>query len=212
MFNICVGLCVADFPRITLGPENPLRVEKDETAQLNCVVDAKPAVTSVKWMRNGRFIDTHFVHTIPRVSLQDAGKYTCQADNGLGQACNTCKEVIQLDVLYAPVVTLPNSREVNENADVEIDCRVDANPRPTSIQWYKEGDERFIQNGPTLRLKGVTAFHNGRYICSASNILQPTGKLIYCKLIGVDFLPMSRFITCIIFISIKKSNEKVCQR
>ena len=86
------------------------------------------------------------------------------------------KEDIQLDVLYAPSVTLPNSREVNENADVEIDCGVDANPRPTSIQWYKEGDERFIQNGPTLRLKGVTAFHNGRYICSASNILQPTGK------------------------------------
>ena len=163
----------ADFPRITLGPENPLRVEKDDTAQLNCVVDAKPAVTSVKWMRNGRFIDTHFVHTIPRVSLQDAGKYTCSADNGLGQVG---KEDIQLDILYAPVVTLPNSREVNENADVEIDCRVDANPRPTSIQWYKDGDERFIQNGPTLRLKGVTAFHNGRYICSASNILQPTGK------------------------------------
>ena len=75
----------ADFPRITLGPENPLRVEKDDTAQLNCVVDAKPAVTSVKWVRNGRFIDTHFIHTIPRVSLQDAGKYTCSADNGLGQ-------------------------------------------------------------------------------------------------------------------------------
>lgn len=148
-------------------------MEKDDTAQLNCNVDAKPAVTSVKWMRNGRFIDTHFVHTIPRVSLAEAGKYTCSADNGLGKVG---KSDIQLDVLYAPIVTLPNSREVNENDNVEIDCRVDANPRPTSIQWYKEGDDRFIQGGPTLRLKGVTAFHNGRYICSASNILQPTGK------------------------------------
>ena len=150
-----------------------MRVEKDDTAQLNCVVDAKPAVTSVKWMRNGRFIDTHFIHTIPRVSLQDAGKYSCSADNGLGKVG---KEAIELDILYSPVVTVPNSREVDENSDVEIDCRVDANPRPTSIQWYKEGDERFIQNGPTLRLKGVTAYHNGRYICSASNILQPSGK------------------------------------
>ena len=41
---------------------------------------------------------------------------------------------------------------------------------------YKEGDERFIQTGPTLQLQSVTAFDNGRYICSASNILQPTGK------------------------------------
>ena len=171
--RITVYVSFADFPRITLGPENPLRVEKDDTTQLNCIVDAKPAVTSVKWMKNGRFIDTHFIHTIPRVGLQDAGSYTCSADNGLGQVG---KKDLELDVLYAPIVTLPQSREVNENDDVEIDCRVDSNPRPTSIHWYKEGDERFMQTGRTLRLNGVTAFHNGRYICSASNILQPTGK------------------------------------
>ena len=74
-----------DFPRVNVGPENPLRVEKDETAQLECGVDAKPTVNSVKWSRNGRFIDTHFKHTIPRVTLQDSGTYVCSADNGLGQ-------------------------------------------------------------------------------------------------------------------------------
>ena len=55
-------LIVTDFPRISVGPENPLRVEKDDTAQLHCNVDSKPAVTSVKWMRDGRFIDTNFIH------------------------------------------------------------------------------------------------------------------------------------------------------
>ena len=43
------------------------------------------------------------------------------------------------------------------------------------IYRYKEGDERFIQTGKILKLKSVNAFDNGRYICSASNILQPTG-------------------------------------
>ena len=95
-----------------MGPENPLQVEKDETAQLVCQVDAKPSVSTVKWTRNGRFIDTHFKHTIPRVTLQDSGTYVCSADNGLGQVG---KAELKLDVLYGPVVSLePEQREFNE--------------------------------------------------------------------------------------------------
>ena len=97
---------------MTVGPENPLQVEKDETAQLVCQVDAKPSVSTVKWTRNGRFIDTHFKHTIPRVTLQDSGTYVCSADNGLGQVG---KAELKLDVLYGPVVSLePEQREFNE--------------------------------------------------------------------------------------------------
>ena len=82
-----------------------------------------------------------------------------------------------MDVLYGPVVSLqPAKRDFNEGDNIEVDCRVDANPRPSTIQWFKEGDERFVQNGPTLRLNGVTAVNNGRYICSATNHLQPTGE------------------------------------
>ena len=60
--------------------------------------------------------------------------------------------------------------------NIDVDCRVDANPRPSTIQWFKEGDERFVQNGPTLRLNGVTAANNGRYICSATNHLHSSTK------------------------------------
>ena len=65
--------------------QTPLKVMKDDTAQLHCSVDSKPKVNTVKWTRNGRYIDTNFVHTIPRVGLDDAGAYTCSADNNLGQ-------------------------------------------------------------------------------------------------------------------------------
>ena len=50
-----------------------MKVEVDETAQLHCGVDSKPSVKTVKWTRKDRFIDTAFRHTIPRVSLDDAG-------------------------------------------------------------------------------------------------------------------------------------------
>ena len=163
----------SDFPRVTVGPENPLKVEKDDTAQLECLVDAKPTVSMVKWTRNGRFIDTHFKHTIPRVTLQDSGSYVCSADNSLGQVGEM---ELKLDVLYAPIVTLPEKREASEGEDIAVDCQVASNPRPTTVEWFKEGDEKFTQNGPTLRLNGILAEHGGRYICSATNYVHPTGK------------------------------------
>ena len=78
------------------------------------------------------FPDTHFKHTIPRVTREDGGSYTCSADNGLGKVG---KMELQVDVLYGPVVTLQNNMEVQEQDDVQIACQVKANPRPTSIQW-----------------------------------------------------------------------------
>ena len=63
-------LKLLDFPRVKVGPENPLRVEKGTPARLTCNVDSKPAVSSVRWTRNGRFSETSFTYTIPRVSLQ----------------------------------------------------------------------------------------------------------------------------------------------
>ena len=164
---------VSDFPRVQVGPENPLKVEKDDTATLQCTVDAKPSVKEVRWARNGRFISTNFNYSIPQVTLQSSGSYMCSAENGLGQ---NGKSELKLDVLYAPVVSLPPRREVKEGEDVAIDCQVEANPRPTSIQWFRVGHDQFMQNGPTLRLRKVSAKDNGAYICSASNFLQPTGK------------------------------------
>ena len=142
-------------------------------AQLECKVDSKPAVTTVKWEREGRFIDTHFKHTIPRVTLNDAGIYICTADNGLGQIG---KSELNLDVLHAPIVTLEANKEVKEGTDDEITCNISANPRPASIQWFKVGEPKFHQNGPILKLTNVNAKHNGQYICSATNYLQPTGQ------------------------------------
>ena len=41
-FNLFLIHIITDHPRITVGPENPLRVEKDDAAQLHCNVDSKP--------------------------------------------------------------------------------------------------------------------------------------------------------------------------
>ena len=148
-------------------------MEEGESARFECQVEAKPPVTSVKWWMNERFVALDFKYTIPHVKKGNAGTYTCSADNGLGKSGETD---VNLEVLYAPEVSLPESKEVSEGEDVYINCQVNANPQPNSIQWFKMGNDRFIQSGPTLRLTRVKAEDNGKYVCSASNIIEPTGQ------------------------------------
>ena len=58
---------ISDFPDVSVGPDNPLRVELEHTAELVCRVDSKPPTESVRWEYSGRFIDTNFRHVIPQV-------------------------------------------------------------------------------------------------------------------------------------------------
>nr|XP_029713722.1 hemicentin-2-like isoform X1 [Aedes albopictus] len=166
-------LSVNYFPRVEIGPENPMSVERDQTAKLECNVDAKPKPERVQWTRNGRFISSHSVHTIHRVSLQDAGKYACSADNGLGK---TGEQEIVLNVLYPPIVQVESkTKEAEEKETVQIKCNVTANPPPVTIEWLKEGDLDFRRNGDTLSLRDVRAEDAGTYVCRGINIMKPYG-------------------------------------
>ncbi|XP_073977737.1 contactin-2-like isoform X4 [Rhodnius prolixus] len=172
-----VNLNVNYFPRVDVGPENPIRVERDGTAVLQCNVDSKPRVNNVRWIRDGRFISTSFRHTIQRVTVQDSGRYKCSADNGLGQP----KEAeVLLDVQYPPQVTvetgpgIARQREAEEGEMVTIKCNVSANPPPITVEWLREGRPEFRQSGELLKLHKVTADSAGTYMCRATNILNPT--------------------------------------
>ncbi|CAH2015543.1 unnamed protein product, partial [Acanthoscelides obtectus] len=160
------------FPRVEVGPDNPLRVEKDSQATLQCAVDAKPKVTAVRWTRNNRYISSSHNHIIHRVSIQDAGRYTCSADNGLGKIGE--KDIV-LDVLYGPMVNLEaKTKEAEEGESVFIKCNVTANPNPVTVEWVKEGKPDFRQSGDTLRLSHVTAENSGTYVCRAVNLINPS--------------------------------------
>ncbi|XP_012271352.1 contactin-5 isoform X2 [Orussus abietinus] len=173
--NATVALDVSYFPRVTVGPQNPLRVVANGTATLVCDVDAKPAVTQVKWMKDDSFVATSFHHAIRKVTLQDAGRYTCQADNGLGRVGES---FLFLDVLYPPTVTVEGSsvREAEVEDSLRIHCNVSANPPPSVIEWTREGRPEFRQSGHILRLDRVTADHAGNYTCRAVNSVHPSGS------------------------------------
>ncbi|XP_072757325.1 contactin-2 isoform X2 [Anoplolepis gracilipes] len=169
-----VTLDVNYFPRVTVGPENPLKVEVNGTATLKCHVDSKPMVSMIRWWRGGSFISTHFKHVIPKVTLQDVGNYTCEADNGLGKRTNV---ILSLDVLYPPTVSIEGDtfRVADVEDSVTVHCNVSANPTPSVIEWLRDGRPEFRQSGSILRLTRVTAEHAGNYTCRAVNTIHPTG-------------------------------------
>lgn len=124
------------------------------------------------WTRNGRYISEKPNYQFHKVSLQDAGKYTCSAENGLGKEG---KKDLTLDVLYGPIVTLESkTKEAEEGESVSIKCNVSSNPNPNSIEWLKENKPDFRQNGDTLRLNHVTAENAGTYVCRATNLITPS--------------------------------------
>jgi len=98
-----VTLNVNYYPRVDVGPDNPIKVERDASARLQCNVDAKPRVTNVRWTRNNVFISNQMTHTLQRVTIHDAGLYVCSAENGLGQVGQA---ELKLDVLHPPQVTI----------------------------------------------------------------------------------------------------------
>ncbi|KAA0198428.1 hypothetical protein HAZT_HAZT007763 [Hyalella azteca] len=168
-----VTLDVDYYPRITIGPANPMRVERGEPATLTCEVDAKPPVKNVRWTRGKKFIDTRQTLFIEQATEEQAGRYICQADNSLGILR---EREVTLDVLYGPIVTVPASKDLEEGQNLVVTCNVTANPSPRTIEWYKVDDESFRQSGDILRINSVTATNQGNYVCRAVNFLAPTNQ------------------------------------
>ena len=150
-----------------------MRVLLGEPVAMTCNVDAKPEVRNVRWTRLGSSIDTKKTLSISRVTKDNAGRYICQADNQLGIPR---EQEVTLDVLYGPTVTVPSTENLEETQQLIVTCNVSANPAPRTIEWFKEGDHSFKQNGDVLRIDSVTAADQGNYICRAINTLTPTNQ------------------------------------
>lgn len=173
--NATIRLNVNYFPRVSVGPENPLKVKVGDKATFKCNVDAKPSVRRVRWTKDGSFIATSFEHKISHVTLQDDGKYRCEADNNIGRPGDAS---LQLDVQYPPTVVIEGEKvRIAEVEDtVNVHCNVTANPLPSVIEWIRERRPEFRENGPLLRLTRITSDHAGKYMCRAVNSIHPSGS------------------------------------
>lgn len=143
-----------------------------EDVSLTCDVDAKPPVQNVRWMRGGDFIQTTRTLSLRDVSLDDAGRYICQADNNLG---HPGEAEVTVDVLYPPSVSVPPYKDVSAGENVRVTCNVTSNPQPDRVYWTRVGDSQFHEARQDLQLRNASSIDHGEYVCHAITVLSPSG-------------------------------------
>ncbi|XP_001920501.5 hemicentin-1 [Danio rerio] len=151
---------------------------------LSCESNAIPP-PRLSWYRQGRQLTSSdgvvlapggHILQIPRVQLEDAGKYTCQAVNEAGED----KMHYDLEVLVPPVISGQTDEFMQDvdtvvNSTVSLRCDVSGHPSP-SVSWIKDGlplysDSRhnILEDGKLLEIVNVQVSDGASYQCVAEN-------------------------------------------
>ncbi|XP_057189438.1 neogenin 1a isoform X4 [Triplophysa rosa] len=150
-----------------------------ETVLFPCVVMGYPTA-SVRWMHKDQLIEERKSRfellgggslQIFNLTKEDAGIYTCQADN-----VNASIEAQAELTVKAPPHFLkkPTNMYAHEATDVVFECEVSGSPAPT-IKWVKNGDAVIpsdyfkIIKEQNLQVLGLVRSDEGFYQCLAEN-------------------------------------------
>ncbi|XP_069382212.1 neogenin 1a isoform X9 [Paralichthys olivaceus] len=146
---------------------------------LPCVVSGFPA-PHVRWMLGDKLLEESEgrVEVLGGGSLQifnlteeDAGVYTCMADNSNA----TIEAQAQLTIQVPPqFVKRPTNIYAHESMDIVFECEVSGSPAPT-VKWVKNGDAVIpsdyfqIVKEHNLQVLGLVKSDEGFYQCLAEN-------------------------------------------
>ncbi|XP_026175885.1 neogenin 1a isoform X7 [Mastacembelus armatus] len=146
---------------------------------LPCVVTGYP-VPHVRWMFGDKLLEESEgrVEVLGGSSLQifnlteeDAGVYTCMAENSNG----TIETQAQLTIQVPPqFVKRPANIYAHESMDIVFECEVSGSPAPT-VKWVKNGDAVIpsdyfkIIKEHNLQVLGLVKSDEGFYQCLAEN-------------------------------------------
>jgi len=148
--SITHKLLVLQSPKIsTSASQHNLTVIKGSSVALSCAASGNPEPIIV-WSKRNRDLaglDHRLSENGKKLELQNisevhAGRYTCTADNGVG---NPVSEDITLKVLYPPNAVAERSLVLGgEDCSIELVCNVEGFPVPT-VHWYR-GTMKLVPN------------------------------------------------------------------
>ncbi|XP_004848189.1 muscle, skeletal receptor tyrosine-protein kinase [Heterocephalus glaber] len=166
----------------------------EEVATFMCAVESYPQ-PEISWTRNKiliKLFDTRYsirengqLLTILSVEDSDDGIYCCIANNGVGEAAESCGA---LQVKMKPKITRPPINvKIIEGLKAVLPCTTMGNPKPT-VSWIK-GDSALRENARiavlesgSLRIHNVQKEDAGQYRCVAKNSLGTA----YSKLVKLE--------------------------
>ena len=157
------------------GADQPLSAGVNH--RLKCIAPGgRPEPTLQWWLGHRPLVDSNQTGETSVLEItpgppENGKPIRCTAKvAGLGLASS--KETsTNLNVTFiSNVEVLAHNWTVTEGEDVVLACRVDANPLPGEVQWYKNSKPLgFPSKNFTLQLKSVDRHSSGNYSCKASN-------------------------------------------
>ncbi|XP_060770509.1 neogenin isoform X6 [Neoarius graeffei] len=186
---------------VLMGPSAVSKPVGD-TVLLPCVVKGFP-LPVIRWTRNSQVIDESDERfavigggslQIVNVTEDDAGTYSCQADNGN----ETIGTQAELNVQVPPrFLKKPSNMYAHEAMDIIFECDVVGSPAPT-VKWVKNGDAVIpsdyfkIVNQHDLQVLGLVKSDEGFYQCVAENEVGNTQASAQLIILDLDIaLPTS---------------------
>ncbi|XP_057567531.1 sialic acid-binding Ig-like lectin 10 isoform X2 [Hippopotamus amphibius kiboko] len=188
------------------GNRPHLEVQKGQFLRLLCTADGMPLAT-LSWALQDRVLSWSHPSgsrtlelVLPRVKAEDAGRYTCRAENRLGSQSRSLDVFVQ----YAPenlkVMVSQANRTVLENAgngaslpvlegqSLRLLCVAHSNP-PARLSWARKG-QTLSPSQPSdpgvLELPQIQTEHEGEFTCRAQN---PLGSQNFSLSLSVAYPP-----------------------
>ncbi|XP_074184297.1 MAM domain-containing glycosylphosphatidylinositol anchor protein 2 isoform X3 [Rhinolophus sinicus] len=167
-------------PSIKLLVDDPIVVNPGEAITLVCVTTGGEPAPSLTWVRSfGTLPEKTVLNggtlTIPAITSEDAGTYSCIANNNVG---NPAKKSTNIIVRVPPNLTVPQEKSplvTREGDTIELQCQVTGKPKPI-ILWSRADKEVAMPDGSmqmesydgTLRIVNVSREMSGMYRCQTS--------------------------------------------
>ncbi|XP_022807861.1 MAM domain-containing glycosylphosphatidylinositol anchor protein 2-like [Stylophora pistillata] len=157
-----------------IGGERTVR--EGGSLQLTCEASGKPD-PNITWTRGNPGNQGNIgvkqagkVLTIPIVSRNDSGTFTCTAHNGIGEPKS---QAVYVNVTYpAKIVKFQDEYIVELQQSVTLSCEAEGNPPPT-YTWFPCGFKQVCDKN-TLNISRVLADAN--YTCRVANALGSDSK------------------------------------
>ncbi|ODN02743.1 Nephrin [Orchesella cincta] len=174
-----------------LDPDN---IREGGDVYLECMIHANPWVYKVVWEHNGQTVQhnasagiimSNQSLVLQKVKRASGGTYVCTATNIEGEGRSN---PVELSVMYKPICKSDQKRVfgVAKGEQVEIECKVESNPKADTFRWAFNNSADSIDvpqtrvstiNTPKLGSSSVlrytphTELDYGSVVCLATNVI-----------------------------------------
>ncbi|XP_072892161.1 cell adhesion molecule CEACAM5-like [Hemitrygon akajei] len=163
-----------DRPSIITQPDSSFHVA-GSSLRLTCFTESHPDA-ELNWQLNGAHLQSGYEVDLDRISVSNAGKYTCEASNSVTKRNNASTTQINVFERVSNVIVTSNATRLIEYSDtVRLTCS--ATGTDVSYLWLEENNKiiprgRIVLNedNSTLTVSGVLRT-DGRFTCRASNMI-----------------------------------------